>query len=438
MEHLCNLSLRAAVQCIRDGSLASSDLVRACLARIAQLETRIQAWQHLDGERAMELAVQADAARASGKAVGPLHGVPLAIKDIIDVAGMPTTMGSPIYAGNVAQQSAQVVARLEQAGAVILGKTVTTEFAYYSPGKTRNPWNTGHTPGGSSSGSAAAVAAGMALGALGTQTNGSVIRPAAFCGAVGFKPSYDTVSNHGTLDPWPTLDHTGVIARSVADAAWLAAVAMKPDRAVNPEISTVAAPPRLAAVRSPVWHLAEEAQRQMFAQNIDALRGTGAVVEEVELPESFAQAHAALRTIMAYEAARFFADLQRRNRNRISARLNELLDEGALIGEAEHGAALDTRRLLQRDFAAFMNAYDAVITPPAPGEAPATVMQTGNPAFCSIWSLLGAPAMSIPVGLGPHRLPLGLQVVGALEADDKALAVAAWCESRLPFAGLPG
>ena len=199
---------------MREGSLTAARLMRACLARCVEFEPKVLAWQHIDYERAMVLAEAADAARASGKPSGPLHGVPLAIKDIIDVAGMPTTMGSPIYAGNIAGETAQCVQKLEQAGAIIVGKTVATEFAYYTPGKTRNPWNAAHTPGGSSSGSAAAVACGMVPGALGTQTNGSVIRPAAFCGVVGFKPSYGMVSNHGTLDPWPTLDHTGVLVRS--------------------------------------------------------------------------------------------------------------------------------------------------------------------------------------------------------------------------------
>lgn len=433
MEKLYRLELREAVRRMREGSLTAVGLMRACLARCVALEPGVLAWQHIDHERAMTLAEAADAARASGKPSGSLHGVPLAIKDIIDVAGMPTTMGSPIYAGNIAGETARCVQKLEQAGAIIVGKTVATEFAYYTPGKTRNPWNAAHTPGGSSSGSAAAVASGMVPGALGTQTNGSVIRPAAFCGVVGFKPSYGVVSNHGTLDPWPTLDHTGVLVRTVADAAWLANVIAEPANPVAAEIKPFAAAPRLAAVRTPVWHLAEPAQQQMLANNIVALRAAGARVEEIELPASFAEAHPVLRTIMAYESAQFFRELQQRSRGRIGPALNALLDEGAAISEAGYRTALDVRTGLQREFAQFMSGIDAVVSPPAPGEAPATLTQTGNPAFCSIWSLLGVPAVSIPVGLGPHGLPLGLQVIGAFRADDATLSAAAWCEARLPF-----
>ena len=245
MQPLYQLGLREAAQRMHEGSLSSAELMRACLARAAQVEPAIQAWQYLDAERAMELAEAADAARRSGKARGPLHGVPVAVKDIIDVAGMPTTMGSPIYANNVAGESARVVARLEHAGGLIPGKAVTSEFAYYTPGKTRNPWNTAHTPGGSSMGSAAAVAAHMIPVALGTQTNGSVIRPAAFCGVIGFKPSYGAIPTHGMLTFSATLDTVGVLARTVADAAQLAAAIAEPDRRLRADVGVLATPPRL-------------------------------------------------------------------------------------------------------------------------------------------------------------------------------------------------
>ena len=435
---LHRLGLREAAQRIREGSLSSAELMRACLARCAQLEPVIQAWQHLDAERAMDLAEAADAARRAGKASGPLHGVPVAVKDIIDVAGMPTTMGSPIYAANIAGESARVVARLEQAGALVPGKTVTSEFAYYTPGKTRNPWNTAHTPGGSSMGSAAAVAAHMIPAALGTQTNGSVIRPAAFCGVVGFKPSYGAIATHGMLAFSGTLDTVGVLARSVADAAQLAAVIADPDRVLGAEIRVLSALPRLIAVRSPVWHLAEPSQQAMFGQNIAVLRAAGALVDEIELPGRFADAHNAQRVIMAYEGAQNLGPVQRRHRSELSARLNAFLDEGAAIDAASHRAALEMRGRLQEEFARFVTGHDAVITPPAPGEAPADLTQTGNPTFCTIWTLLGVPAVSIPAGLGPRQLPFGLQVVGASQADDKTLAVAAWVEQQLAFGGLNG
>jgi Asp-tRNA(Asn)/Glu-tRNA(Gln) amidotransferase A subunit family amidase len=436
-KELHRLSLREAAQRIRDCTLTAAELTRACLARCSRLEPQILAWEHLDAERAMEQAEERDAALKAGGSAGPLHGVPLGIKDIIDVAGMPTTMGSPVCAGNVAEKSAPVVQKLEAAGAVILGKTVTTEFAYYTPNKTRNPWNPAHTPGGSSMGSAAAVAAGMACGALGTQTNGSVIRPAAFCGVTGFKPSLDSISVEGMLAFAPTFDTVGVFARGVADAATLAAVLFAPGRGLSSIPTALSDPPRIAAVRSPVWDAAEGAQRQSFENNTTALRRAGARVSEVELPGLFAQGHEAHRCIMSCEGATNLGPMQRQNRDRISVRLNALLDEGAAIAAERYREALEIRRRLRKEFSAFMRGFDAVITPPAPGEAPATLAETGSPAFCTLWTLLGVPSITIPVGYGPRGLPLGLQIVGVFGRDDDLLAVASWCERAFPSYGVP-
>ncbi len=436
VEPLYKLSLREAVRRIREGTLTAAELTRACLTRCSRLERRIEAWEHLAAGQAVERAEALDEARTAGRTLPPLHGIPLAVKDIIHVTGMPTTMGSPIYAGHIASETARVVEQLETAGAIVLGKTVTSEFAYYTPRKTRNPWNPAHTPGGSSMGSAAAVAAGMACGALGTQTNGSVIRPAAYCGVVGFKPSHGTISAHGMLAFAPTLDTVGVLARSVADAVSLAAVAAEAEHRLAAEVAVLARPPRLAAVRSPVWAAAEDAQKEMFAANITALRRAGATVDETELPGIFGEAHAAQRCIMACEAAQNLGPIQRQHRDQISARLNAFLDEGAGIAEARYRAALATRARLQQEFARFIGGCDALVTPPATGEAPATLEQTGDPTFCTIWTLLGVPTVAIPVGLGPRGLPLGLQIVGASCGDDATLAAAAWCEQVFPFEGL--
>lgn len=405
--------------------------MRAHAARIVEFEPRVQAWAHLDLDRAMSAAEGAD----SSQPRGPLHGVPIAVKDIIDVAGMPTRYGSPIYANaGAAAESAMCVQLLERAGAIVVGKSVTTEFAYYTPRKTRNPWNQAHTPGGSSMGSAAAVACGMVAGALGTQTNGSVIRPAAFCGVVGFKPTLGRVSNHGTLDPWPTLDHTGVFARGVGDAAALAACIS--ESRIRGAIQMQARAPRLACVRTPVWDLAEAAQKEMLDSNALRLANAGAQVEELALPAGFDDAHRVHRVILAYEGARHFAGLQQRHRADMSACFNELIDDGAAISEDDYRDALQRTSDLRSEFSRVTAGYDAIITPPAAGEAPPTLAETGNPAFCTIWTLLGVPAITIPVGLGPAGLPLGLQIVGASGTDDTTLAVAAWCESRLPFSGL--
>lgn len=385
----------------------------------------------------MVQAEELDSTRAARGVTGPLHGIALGIKDIIDVAGMPTTMGSPVYTGNIARQTAPVVQQLERAGAVILGKTVTSEFAFYTPRKTRNPWNPAHTPGGSSMGSAAAVAAGMVCGALGSQTNGSVVRPAAFCGVVGYKPSHGIISTDGVMPYAPTLDTVGVFARSVGDAALLASVCAPAARPLPAECGSLPRPPRLAAVRSPVWDAASTPQKKLFADNLAALRGAGAGVTEAELPEPFQAAHAVQRAIMAYEAAQHLGAVQREHRPLLSARLNAFLDEGAVIEEQHYRRALASRDHLRALWARFSAAYDVVVTPPATGEAPADLGQTGDPTFCTIWTLLGAPALAIPVALGPGGLPLGLQIVGADGSDATVLAAGAWCERVFPFAGLP-
>jgi Asp-tRNA(Asn)/Glu-tRNA(Gln) amidotransferase A subunit family amidase len=429
---LRKLSLRELVAGIDDKRWSAAGAMSACTARIEAREPVVQAWEHLDLARALRAAEAAD----RDKSALPLKGVPVAVKDIIDVAGMPTRSGSPIYADAApAVESAECVQALERAGAVVLGKSVTTEFAYYTPRKTRNPWNPAHTPGGSSMGSAASVACGMARGALGTQTNGSVVRPAAFCGVVGFKPSFGSVSNHGTLDPWPALDHTGVFARDVRDAALLASIIAKPG-AVSAAVRLPARAPRLAVVRTPVWHLATPAQKERLHADAETLRHAGASVENAELPPRFADAHRVHQVILAYEGARHFRDLQSRHRDRMSVRFNALLDEGASIGESAYRDALRLGQALREDYAAFMRAYDAVLTPPAAGEAPPlTEETTGSPAFCTIWTLLGVPAITIPVGLGPSGLPLGLQIVGAWSRDDELVGIAAWAEGHLPFRG---
>ena len=433
MKNLFKIGLREAAQGIAEGRFSSADYTRSCLQRIWLTEEQVQAWQWLDHERAMELSEEAGRRKSEGQASGPLQGLPLGIKDIFDTRGIPTEMGSPLFKDNVPQASARVVEKLEQAGGFVMGKTVTAEFAFLTPGKTRNPWNPAHTPGGSSSGSAAAVSAGFVPAALGTQTNGSIIRPAAFCGVVGYKPSQDTISNHGTLDYSPTLDQSGVFTRSVRDAAWVTSCIAETQNPVSREIQALEKKPKLAAVRSPVWMCSEEAQRRIFADNVKKLRESEAEVVETELPAAFNQAHPCLRRIMAYEAARFFRELQARGREKISAALNAFLDEGGQIADSDYQDALRFRGQLQEDLSAFLKVFDAILTPPANGEAPATLDNTGDPAFCTIWTLCGAPAITIPAGLGPQGLPLGLQIVGAYKDDDKLLAVAQWCEEQLPF-----
>ena len=445
MVPLHTLGLAEAARAIGRGECTSESLAIALIARTRALEDRIRAWAWLDEASLIAACRESDARRAvrhrGGQAAmkapedeGSLAGVPIGIKDLIDVRGMPTGMGSPVYADHWPRESAPLVHALARSGAIPMGKTVTTEFAFMVPSKTRNPWNPGHTPGGSSSGSAAAVACGMVPAALGTQTNGSVIRPAAFCGVVGFKPGFAQIATEGVLPFSGTLDQPGVFARCVADAGLAASWLTRRSGDIGHRISPLRTLPALVAVRTPVWEKATSAQRDRFAQDIEVLRSAGAKVEERELPAAFADAWRVHRTIMLYEAARGAAPIRATQRALFSDFLNAALDEGVNTTETAYRSALDARLRLIGDFRSFLeDRHSAVITPPAPGEAPEGLGATGDPAFCSLWTLLGVPAISIPTGLGPRGLPLGLQLVARPLESNHLLAIAAWCEQKMHF-----
>jgi Asp-tRNA(Asn)/Glu-tRNA(Gln) amidotransferase A subunit family amidase len=427
------LSLIEAADGIKNRRFTAEEYTGALLARIASLDEAIQAWTWLKPEEAIESARRCDRHLRSGGAPGPLQGLPIGVKDIFATAGVPTQMGSPAFTGHIPAESAAVIARLESRGGFVMGKTVTTECAFLHPGKTRNPWNPLHTPGGSSSGSAAAVAAGFVPGALGTQTNGSVIRPAAFCGVVGFKPTQGLIPIAGALTFSHTLDQLGILTRSVEDAAFLAAALADEGARLSGSIPARATPPRLAAVKTPVWDQAEDHAKQNFRETIEALRNGGAQVEECELPEPFSLAHRAIRTIMAAESALNLEALALNHAPLLSATLKDFLAEGRGTGAMDYLRAMKLRLNIQTELERFLTRYDAIVTPPTTGEAPATIEQTGNPAFCSIWSLCGVPAITIPAGFGPQGLPLGVQIVGPRGNDGQILSAARWCEGLLPF-----
>jgi Asp-tRNA(Asn)/Glu-tRNA(Gln) amidotransferase A subunit family amidase len=424
-----------ALRQMRAGALTSTELTRMGIARVRALDARIEAWAHLDIERALREAVRCDAERASGSDL-PLLGIPLGIKDVIATAGMPTRMGSPAYEHHIPAQSATLVARLESAGAFVFGKTVTTEFASLHAGKTHHPWNPAFSPGGSSSGSAAAVAAGFVPAAIGTQTRGSIIRPAAYCGVVGYKPSYGLIPVEGVFALSPTLDHAGVIARTVQDAGIVAAAmiamdALKSGTAGLSNIATLPHPPRLAAVRTAAWRLADEHQARNFAEAIRRLREAGAQVAETELPAAFDPSMQALDTIVLREIADSHAHRLAGWGKQVSAGFAARVRRGQTVDRGDYDRALVARTDLIRAFRDFSAGYDGIVTPPATGEAPPGREFTGDASFCSLWTMLGAPAIVVPSGLGPNRLPLGLQIVGDVHADGHTLAVAAWCEQAL-------
>ena len=435
MDRLYRLSLAEAARRIAVGDMTSETYTRGLLLRVRELDDSVQAWAWQDPAYAIARAKDADDRVRAGRTPGALHGMPIGVKDIIATRGVPTGMGSPIYADYVPEQNAEVVDRLHAAGAFAVGKTVTTEFAFLVPSKTRNPWNSAHTPGGSSSGSAAAVACGMVPAAIGTQTNGSIIRPAAFCGVVGYKPGKGVLSTDGILPFSPTLDQPGVFARSVEDAALLVAHLAHSRWTISPQISALKHAPRLVAVRTPVWHLASEDQRNRFAMDVAGLREAGAVIEEIELPGSFNDAHKMQRTIMLYEAAAGSRAVREVYAAKFSEFLRKALEEGDRISAAEYDRALKKKEALERDFSRFLDDFDAAITPPAAGEAPSPET-TGDPSFCTIWTLLGVPAVTIPTGLGSHGLPMGLQIVGNQGESNHLLATAMWCERQLPFRNL--
>jgi Asp-tRNA(Asn)/Glu-tRNA(Gln) amidotransferase A subunit family amidase len=429
------LSATDAARAIAGGEMTSEQLVQACLARIAAAEPEVQAWQYLDPEHALVQARARDLDRREGKPCGPLHGVPVGIKDIIDTGDMPTEDGTVLHAGRTPDRDATVVAMLRSAGAVIMGKTVTTECATYSPGKTRNPHNPKHTPGGSSSGSAAAVAAGMVPLALGSQTNGSVIRPAAFCGVYGFKPTHGLIPRHGIMKLSRTLDHVGVFARTIEDVALLTEQLVghderDPDTAPRARIpfARVAAeepplPPLIAFVRTPVWERASDETKEAFAELADAL---GKQCEVHELPESVAAAWDWHRCIMHAEMAANLDLEWEKGRDKLSESLRSRLAEGRAVSALAYQQARARIPALHEGFDELFSRYDAVLTPSAPGTAPEGLAATGDPAFCSLWTIAGLPAINLPLMRGANGLPLGAQLVGARHQDARLLRTARW------------
>ena len=434
------LSLAELASAIRDGRLRAVEAVTDCLERIAVRDGEVLAWACLDPEHALSQARALDARRAEGQAIGPLHGVPIAIKDIFDTGDMPTEFGSALYRGRTPRRDAACVARLRAAGAVIMGKSVTTEFAYMTAGKTQNPHDPGRTPGGSSSGSAAAVAASMVPGAIGSQTNGSIIRPASFCGVVGFKPTHGLIPRTGALLLSRALDHVGVFARSVEDAALLAEVmaghdADDPDTLPQavPPLSAVAAeepplPPRFAFARTAMWDQADPATRRAFAELIAFL---GDSITEVALPavaDHVVDLHA---TIMEVEMAHNLRQEYLDGRDALSPGLCQQIERGHAHRAIDYRRALDLAPRIAAAFDDIFNEYDAILTPAATGEAPKGLHSTGSPVFCTVWTYLGLPAVTLPLLQGVAGLPIGVQLVGRRDYDARLLRTARWLARRI-------
>ncbi len=421
MQDLSRLTATEAVKRIRDGQIEPMELMEACLDRIDQREPERHALVHFAPESASRAA--------SRPRPGPLAGLPIGVKDVLDTADMPTQYGSPIWQGWQPKADCAAVAAARAAGAVVVGKTVTTEFATRTPGPTTNPANPGHTPGGSSSGSAAGVADFFFPLALGTQTAGSILRPAAYCGVVGYKPSFGLISRIGMKLMSDSLDTVGVLARSVADCALFAA-AMSGRNLGNPDARPDRAP-RIGICKTISWDQAIPETQALLARLADRLARAGATVSDRELPADFADLATAHPIVMNNESARALGWEMNHHRARLSPALRDRLDFGLAQTEAALDAACATFLRTQAAFPAAMEGLDILLTPAAPGEAPVGLEWTGDPSFNYIWTTLHGPCITVPAGTGPNGLPLGIQICGRPNEDRAMLAWAAWVAAAI-------
>ena len=418
---LSELGLAEAAWRIESCETTAEKLAAACLERIAERDETVRAWAHVDHARVLEQARALDRAPRRSR----LHGVPLGIKDIIDTADQPTEYNSPIYRGHQPKADAACVTLLRRAGCLILGQTVTTEFANNHPSQTRNPHNPEHTPGGSSSGSAAAVADCMVPAALGTQTGGSVIRPAAYCGSFAIKPSFGAINRAGTKMLAESLDTIGVFARGAEDLALVL------EALTGGAPASVSGRPRIGLCRTPRWSIADASTQENITAAARMLEKAGAQVRDLELPAGSEQLFDRHRVIMGYETARALSWEYFNHAEQLSATLKERLDEGWKVPRADYDALREHARRCRRELADALRNVDFLITPSAPSEAPASLASTGDPVFNRAWTLFGVPCVTLPFGRGPRGLPLAVQLVGAMNGDMALLAWARWVSNQL-------
>ena len=437
----CDLTVTQAGVAIAEGKLSSVQLVNSCLERIDRLEEKIQAWTLLDREGSLNAAHHLDEELHWGKRRGSLHGIPVGVKDIFYTAGLRTEAGSRLWSGFVPSYDATAVARLKEAGAIILGKTHTTEFAYFDPPPTRNPWNTDHTPGGSSSGSGAAVAAGMCPVALGSQTGGSTLRPASFNGIVGLKAEHGRISAYGVVPLSWTMDHVGILARSVEDTAIVLQIlagydSQDPHSLSQPMSDCLASlhsqeAPRLGLLREYFFDYADDEMRHHTEEVAEHLHQAGAKVEEVALPPGFDTIGETNSIIMSVEAAAYHQEVFAKHRDQYGTKIGDMIERGLATAAIEYARALQSRLRQRVEMQPLLNKVDALLTPGAPGTAPRDLTTTGNPVMQVPWSTLGLPTIGLPTGLGQNGLPLGVQLIGASLTENHLLKVARWCERVL-------
>lgn len=418
------------------GNSRPTELVDYCLHRIEDWDGQIRAWAYVDAQGARAAAAQLDQEFAQGHSRGPLHGMPIGVKDIVAVAGMPTRAGSPLTSPSPANRDAPAIQRLRAAGAIILGKTVTTEWACFDPPPTRNPWNLAHTPGGSSSGSAAAVAMEMCVAAVGSQTGGSIIRPGSYCGVYSCKPTYGAISLEDVIPLSPELDHLGAFARTVREL-YLVVMSMTGEAAIESSMDFRSRQaPRLGVMES---YFLEEADAAVVSATRDAIKrlsAAGAHIRTVSLPKSFSDVHSAHRTIMVYQAARYHQQQFTSHPDQYGPCVSEVLREGARISDDVYQAALVHKKLFQSELTGTLSDVEALLVPATPAPAPG-IATTGDLKFNSPWTYSGLPVVSLPVELDGTGMPIAIQLIGQSRGDRDLFSLAAWCEEFLPFRAVP-
>ena len=433
------LSAVEMVQSIKKGEITSEELVKSYIEKIKKKEKEVEAWEFFNEEFVLSQAKKLDSLHQSGKH-GDLHGIPVGIKDIFDTEDMPTTDGTEIHKKNPSLSDCTVVSKLKQAGAIIMGKTVTCELAYYSPGKTKNPHDLSRTPGGSSSGSAAAVASHMVPLAIGSQTNGSVIRPASYCGVIGYKPTKGLISRHLVLQISRALDQVGIFSNSIEDAALISEQIIghdkqDPDTSLNPRPKLLAASrqkppmePLLAYIKLPFMDKLDEDVMEGFNEVKDELKGQ---INEIELPAGFDGIPDWHKIIMESDMARSFSEEYKKSKNKLSDKIVEAIERGMKYSSVEYNEAFSKIEVANTYFKQFFHDYDAILTPSACGEAPKGLKSTGNPIFSTIWTYCGMPSISLPLLQGKNNLPVGVQLVSSLYDDERLFRNASWLTSKI-------
>jgi Asp-tRNA(Asn)/Glu-tRNA(Gln) amidotransferase A subunit family amidase len=444
----CQMTLSAAVRLIRSRELSPMDLLESCLKQIDRLEPDLKAWVTIDREGALRQASSLGEDASDGTFRGLLHGIPVAIKDIFYTAGMRTTAGHSAMAEFVPPYDSAVVERLKQAGAIVLGKSTATEFALMAPTPTRNPWNLAHTPGGSSSGSAAAVAARMCPVAIGSQTGGSTIRPAAYCGVVGLKPSFGRISAFGMIPLAYSTDHPGIIAREASDLPLMLQAlagydprdhtsAMRPVADYVKQSETQITQPSIALMTGDFLEKATDEIRANLNAVADRLTRAGARIDQIAPPASFGGIEKAFWTILTTEPAAYHQEALENRPNSFHPRTLEFLKKGLETSAVKYLHALDVQRRFRREAELILQRYDALLVPSTNFAAPAGLDSTGDPVFNNPWSMSGNPVVGLPSGLTSQGLPIAVQLVGPAFVEGRLLALAKWCEHELQFSEMP-